>query len=687
MTAAATDARAATDAWSLQRLPPGWAALVFSARTFFAAMLALYIAFLVGLERPAWAMATVYIVSQPISGAALAKGFYRIIGTLVGGLFTLMTLPLLVDAPVLLTLALSLWIGGCLYLSLRDRTPRSYVFMLAGYSAAIMGFPNVDAPVGLFNVVVTRVQEIGLGILCATVFSALVLPQTSHAAGLARMRQWLRSADAQAAGLLRGTLTRQEMASGERGLAREITALQALMIYLSYEPAVSRAMRVVIRSIHGHAVLMLRLLAEIRDRLVELRLDGPLDPALAASLERLALWAERGIDSDPQEGAACARALSDAARRVPEGGEGWRAATLLNLAERVNAYVDVREDCRTLWQALKTERAPDSSALRVPGAGPMSALAPIDAGNARRAALALILALWVNAAFWILTAWPDGATAMMMIAIAASVTASQSRPVPALYEFIYAALIALVLVFVYQFAILPFVTDFAQMCLVLFPALLVCGVLMAMPRTAGVGFGITITFTTLLGLQNMFSGDLAAFANGNSAAVVGMCVALAAVSLLRPRSAEQAAIRLLRHGWEDVAALARLPDAAGRQGITRRLVDRLGLLAPTLTPRRGDDGEVAFATLFAAEGVLALAQLSPHVTAAARGTFERLLADVEAHFRLLVRGGHPDPSGLLATLDSMRAEMAGAPGPRAEAGLSALVSLRRGLMLGQGRAA
>jgi uncharacterized membrane protein YccC len=35
-----------------------------------------------------------------------------------------------------------------LTLSLLDRTPRGYVFMLAGYTAAIIGFPSVNAPSG-----------------------------------------------------------------------------------------------------------------------------------------------------------------------------------------------------------------------------------------------------------------------------------------------------------------------------------------------------------------------------------------------------------------------------------------------------------------------------------------------------------------------------------------------------------
>lgn len=667
----------AADPLNLARLPQGIAAWVFAARTFAAAMLALYIAFAAGLERPAWAMATVYIVSQPLSGAALAKGFYRILGTLVGGAFTLAAVPLLVTAPPLLTLLLALWIGGCLYLSLRDRSPRSYVFMLAGYSAAIIGFPNVGDPAGLFGIVVARVEEIGLGILCATTFSALILPQTAHAAGLARMRLWLRGADRQLAGLLRGSLVGQAAVRSERDLAAEITALQTLLIYLSYEPATSRSVRSIVRGMHGHAALMLRLLAEIRDRLAVLRADAPLDPALDVTLTRLAAWAEQGIASDPAEGASCAAALADHAEAARREGEGWRSATLVNLAHRLRRFIEVREDCRTLWQALEAEREP--ATLRVETLPPDVQLGAIDPGNALRAAVAVVLALCLTGAFWILAAWPDGAVAMMMVAISASVTAAQRQPMPALVEFLVAAVIALVFVFLYVFAILPLVRDFAGLCLVLFPALMGAGLLVANPRTVGVGFGIAVTFTTLLGLQNMFSGDLAAFANGNGAAVIGVCVALATVALVRPRSAEQAAARLIWHGWADVAALARQPEAEGCRRIVRRLVERLGLLATGRPPRRGDDGEVAFATLFAAEGVLGLA--ASHAGA----RFTRLTEAAGSYFRTLMDGGRPDATPLLGALDAARADAA-AQSEDADV-LSALVSLRRGVVLveGEGR--
>ena len=46
--------------------PRDW---LFSARSFAAAALALYVAFSLDLSRPYWAVATVYITTQPFAGA------------------------------------------------------------------------------------------------------------------------------------------------------------------------------------------------------------------------------------------------------------------------------------------------------------------------------------------------------------------------------------------------------------------------------------------------------------------------------------------------------------------------------------------------------------------------------------------------------------------------------------------
>ena len=100
---------------------------LFSVKSFGAAMLALYLAMSIGLPRPFWALMTAYIVAAPFAGPTRSKAVYRFAGTLLGAVATVIMVPLFANSPELLSLALALWVGACLYVSLLDRTPRSAV--------------------------------------------------------------------------------------------------------------------------------------------------------------------------------------------------------------------------------------------------------------------------------------------------------------------------------------------------------------------------------------------------------------------------------------------------------------------------------------------------------------------------------------------------------------------------------
>src|ERR1700712_933221 len=170
---------------------PGLRAWVFSIKAFIAAGLALYIAMWIDLPRPYWAMTTVYVVAQPFAGPTLSKAMYRLCGTVLGGIGAVVLVPALSTSPELLTLGLALWCGLCLFLSLTDRRPHSYIFVLAGYTAAIVGFPSVDDPGAIFTTAIARVQEIGLGVICASVVGCLVFPQAVSGTSAAGVRTWL----------------------------------------------------------------------------------------------------------------------------------------------------------------------------------------------------------------------------------------------------------------------------------------------------------------------------------------------------------------------------------------------------------------------------------------------------------------------------------------------------------------
>src|SRR6516164_8023000 len=92
--------------------------IIFSVNCYIANILTMFIAFSLDLKSQGWAMTTVYLTSQPLSGVLRAKAVYRTIGTFIGGAAMVAIVPNLVDAPELTTLAIILWVALCVFVSL-----------------------------------------------------------------------------------------------------------------------------------------------------------------------------------------------------------------------------------------------------------------------------------------------------------------------------------------------------------------------------------------------------------------------------------------------------------------------------------------------------------------------------------------------------------------------------------------
>jgi uncharacterized membrane protein YccC len=212
--------------------------IVFALKTFAAAMLALIIAFWLDLPRPYWAMTTVYITSQPLAGATSSKAFYRVLGTLIGASATVAMLPSFVDAPELLSLVIALWVGLCLYGSLLDGRPRSYVFMLAGYTVAFVGFPEVSEPASIFNAALARAEEISLGIICASLVSTVAFPRSVATAVAARVDNWLSDAWRLSQHVLGGHGSDQATRDQRLRIAADAVEIDTLATHLSYDRTV-----------------------------------------------------------------------------------------------------------------------------------------------------------------------------------------------------------------------------------------------------------------------------------------------------------------------------------------------------------------------------------------------------------------------------------------------------------------
>src|SRR5476649_1004608 len=150
---------------------------VFVAKAMLAAYTALWLAFRLGLDSPGTALVTTVILALPSSGMVLEKAFYRLLGTVIGCSAALAMVALFPQTPQLLFLALALWVALCTGGAAMHRNQQSYSFVLAGYTACMIAVPAIDAPDRVFTLAVTRVTEVGLGIICAAVVHDVVFPR------------------------------------------------------------------------------------------------------------------------------------------------------------------------------------------------------------------------------------------------------------------------------------------------------------------------------------------------------------------------------------------------------------------------------------------------------------------------------------------------------------------------------
>jgi uncharacterized membrane protein YccC len=653
-------------------------ALLFSLNSFAASMLALYIALALGLPRPYWAMATAYIVSQPLSGAVRSKAIYRLAGTILGAAVAVLLVPSLVDSPALLCIALSLWVAGCLVVSLLDRTPRSYLLMLAGYTAALIGFPSVNQPGAIFDVAAARVVEIGLGILCASLVHSLVFPRPVGSALQARLDDWLDEAERWALDVLRGAQAGDTQRDRTR-LALAASEIHMLASHLPFDTSRLRDTRAAVRALRDRMLLLIPLLSGTGDRLQALLAEGALEPQVQSHCEEVAQWIEAGAE------AAAGEALSARLRAQAEGPHGgdWPALLTSSLLVRLAETVAALGDSRALLAHLRDPAATPASravqAIETARRRPLHS----DLSLAFRSGATAIAATLICCALWIGLGWPDGATAAMMAAVFCCFYASLDDPAPQIANFAIFTLAALPAAALYLFAILPAISGFPLLVVVLAPTLLLLGLYVAEPATMGLALPFVMTFCNALALQETFNADLPSFLNGNLAQLVGAFVSIAATQAMRSMSAEASIRRLLARTWRGLARMARTGAAPEPGDFAGLLVDRLALLSPKLADAGGRPdgaGEAALADLRVAMNLVAVLRARPQLAGASADRLDGLSAALAEHFAALARSGRAAPeAGVLLALDRALAAVAPATGEASRIVTVGLVGLRRNL--------
>lgn len=601
---------------------------IFALRTTSAGLIALLAAYALRLDHPHWAMMTVFIVAQPVAGMVLAKGFFRLAGTLVGAGAALVLVPVFTGHAWLFVAALALWIGLCSFVSSLLRNPEAYGAALAGYTATIIGLPAFGEPHLLHELALARCGEIVIGIACAGLTSRLILPQLASEAMGARLARCITDLASYAAGAF-SDAEPAKLRALHRKLIADTQALGEMRAYARLEtPSQSTRAQSVRRTI-GHLLSALSAARMLHGHAAPQDANStPVREALESAVDALAA-------ADTLDDTAPYIARLDgivALASAPPAGDGQ--GDPVGAASRFAVAAEFARSLKGALRGLDVLRRP-------PDAGKRARRQPAlvihrDVHAAWRNAVRATAATALMAAFWLETQWPGAAEIVIIVAVVSSLFAARPFPVKVAWGFFKGTLLALPVAFVVGQFVLPALPGFGWFMLFTVPILLPAALAMANPRLTGVATAFAINVLAFISPHQVMAYKPLEFLAGAASILVGILLAIGVFLTVLPSDPGATMERIARAMREDLARLCLHQRIARRPAFESLAYDRISQLMPLL-PAAGRRGEALFGGSVAAVTVgleiLRLRKVRPEAAARAVPNFlDNLARDLLAQF-------------------------------------------------------
>ena len=541
--------------------------MLFGLRLWASVCLALYVAFWLELDNASWAGTSAALVCQPLLGASLRKGWFRMIGTLVGAVAIVVLTACFPQNRAGFLIGLALWGAVCAFVATLLGNFASYAAALAGYTAAIIAGDELGATGGVngeaFTLAITRVSEIWIGIVCA----GIVLAGSDFGAAPRRLAALLAGLSAQITSKFGSALTLagsalSDMQPVRRELVRQVIALDTVIDQaigesskLRYHSWVLQAAKDgLFEALAGWSAVVWRL-ARLPDDTARQEADVVLNSVPLV------------LRSAPPQGDATSWVtdpvgmglLSDAAvRRLIAMPAGTPSLRLIadQTARLLAGLSDVLDGLALLVaDPVRHQGHHRRARFYVPDWLP----ALVNAGRA-------FVTIGVVEVFWIITAWPNGALAITFTAISVIIFAPKADVAYAVaMSFMVGVGLAAVCAAIVAFAGLPNVETFAGFSIVMGLFLVPLGALMAQSWQATMFAALAGNFVPLLAPANQTSYDTVQFYNAALAIVLGCGAAALSFRLLPPLSPAKQSERLLALTLRDLrrlaaAAVQRPPD-------------------------------------------------------------------------------------------------------------------------------
>ncbi|WP_426880153.1 FUSC family protein [Serratia bockelmannii] len=503
----------------------------YALRNSLAMCLALWVAFVLELDEPYWALTSAAVVSFPTIGGVISKSIGRIFGSLVGAAASVAIAGHCLNDPWLFTLFIAAWIGLCTYVSNHYQNNVSYAFALAGYTAAIIAFGTVNVTdiQQIFDIAQARVCEVITGILCGGLMM-MILPSTSDGEALLTSLRRMQLRLLEHAAMLWQPEVTAQMRTSHEGVIGQILTMNLLRIQAFWSHYRLRRQNNLLNYLLHQQLRITSVISSLRRMLLNWP-DRPanLMPVLTQLLDEL-----RDPATDKYR---LARLLQQIA---PQDATDYRHRAF---------WLRLRDFC---WLYLRCNRW----LLRLESATAVSDLQPphvtslarhTDSYEAAYNGLRTFLCIVIGCAYWINTQWDAGSAALTLTAISCVLYSSTPSPINSVSTLLKAVLLLSVACFVVKFGLMIQIDDFWVFCAFLFPILVTMQMLkLQNPPYAALWGQLIVFMGSFLTVSNPPSYDYQSFINDNIGKIVGVLLAGLAFQILRPSSDKRKSRRIIR---------------------------------------------------------------------------------------------------------------------------------------------
>lgn len=516
-------------------------AIPYALRTAAALVLAYGVGFYAQIPTASSAGITVGIIAQPSAGMALSKAFYRVLGTVIGCIVSIIFGAAFGQDRTMLLFAFALWMGVCSAAAVILRDFRSYGAAISGYTVAIIAIGGIDDPDGLLLASLNRTAAILLGIGSVALMNSLFGGVPALDGLISKLRAERQRVADFVIDALEGRAIPDDLTLTQR--VANITGLETEANYAAAEQADGQRRR------RGAQVAIGSLLTAVSGSRT---IAGVLTTVTAGPEIRAYL---RGAANTLRDG----RALP--AAPVPadpfEALLVERTGAIVLRMGHVDAGIDVLTGGRSALPTIVLRQTHDVTAAFL-------------------SAARTIIAFGLTAGFAVLAGW-SGAT-LMLIQQAAFVGLLGANPTPTLASkgFIIPLFPIALVVGVVEFLVLPLTSGFVPFTLIVGGLMFVTALLIRHKRLAPFAGAALIYVTLLLSPTNPESFDLGSYLNTTLQVFLATVFTLLTFLLILPVSPKRRLYRMVAAVAGDLRATLRSGRPPQEPAVAQaRLYDRL----------------------------------------------------------------------------------------------------------------